>query len=41
MITEVTKAIRDALKTIDVVLLDHIIIGENGYFSFRENGYER
>lgn len=36
----VTKLIRDALKTIDVVLLDHTIIGENGYFSFRENAVQ-
>lgn len=35
---KVTKLIKDALKTIDVTLLDHIIIGGNGYFSFRENG---
>jgi len=34
---KVTKFIRDALKTIDVVLLDHIIIGGNGYFSFKEH----
>lgn len=36
----VTKAIREALKTIDVTLLDHIIIGGNGYFSFRENDFQ-
>jgi len=34
----VTKAIKEALKTVDVVLLDHIIICGNGYFSFREQG---
>ncbi len=34
----ITKAIKAALKTVDIVLLDHIIIGGNGYFSFKENG---
>lgn len=33
----VTGAISDALKTVDIALLDHIIIGGNGYFSWREN----
>lgn len=33
----VTRAIADALQTVDVSLLDHIIIGGNGYFSWREN----
>lgn len=36
----VTKAIKEALRTVDVVLLDHIIIGGNGYFSFREQGID-
>ena len=34
----VTRVIKDALGTIDIILLDHIIIGGNGYFSFKENG---
>ena len=34
----VTKAIKDALKTVDVNLLDHIIIGGNDYFSFNKKG---
>ncbi|MBN1622481.1 MAG: DNA repair protein RadC [Endomicrobiales bacterium] len=34
---EVTKAIADALNTIDIKLLDHIIIGGNNYFSFKEH----
>lgn len=34
---EVTKAIKDALKTVEVTLLDHIIIGNNDYFSFKKN----
>lgn len=33
----VTKVIKEALKTVEVALLDHIIIGGNGYFSFREH----
>ena len=36
---KITKIIRDALDTIDIPLLDHIIIGGNGYFSFKENNY--
>ncbi|MEA3358990.1 MAG: DNA repair protein RadC [Thermodesulfobacteriota bacterium] len=35
---KVTKAIKEALKTVDVKLLDHIIIGGNNYFSFNEKG---
>ena len=34
---KITKAIREALKTVDIKLLDHIIIGGNKYFSFIEN----
>ncbi|HCG76324.1 MAG: hypothetical protein CO162_07525 [bacterium (Candidatus Ratteibacteria) CG_4_9_14_3_um_filter_41_21] len=37
---KITKAIKEALKTVDIVLLDHIIIAGNGYFSFKENGIE-
>lgn len=33
----ITKIIKEALKTVDVILLDHIIIGGNSYFSFKEN----
>lgn len=36
---KVTKAIKEALKTVDIYLLDHILIGGNEYFSFKENGY--
>lgn len=32
----VTKAIKEALNTVDIKLLDHIIIGGSGYFSFNE-----
>jgi len=34
----VTKAIKDALKTVDINLLDHIIVGGNSYFSFSKRG---
>ncbi|MFH1288709.1 MAG: DNA repair protein RadC [bacterium] len=34
----VTKKILDALKLIDVILLDHVIIAGNKYFSFKEEG---
>jgi len=34
----ITKAIKDALKTVDITLLDHIIIGNNDYYSLKNNG---
>ena len=34
----VTKVIKDSLKTVDIKLLDHIIIGGNDYFSFNQKG---
>ncbi|MBU1862686.1 MAG: DNA repair protein RadC [Candidatus Omnitrophica bacterium] len=34
----VTKAVKDALRTVDIALLDHIIIGGNDYFSFNKKG---
>lgn len=34
----VTKVIKDALMTVDIKLLDHIIIGGNDYFSFNQKG---
>jgi len=34
----VTKTIRDALKTVEISLLDHIIIADNDYFSFNRKG---
>ncbi|MCM1173989.1 MAG: DNA repair protein RadC [Blautia sp.] len=34
----VTKRIGEIGRTIDVFMLDHIIIGDNSYFSFRESG---
>ncbi len=34
---DITKRIADIGKTIDISLLDHIIIGDNSYFSFKES----
>ena len=34
---EVTKAIKEALKTVEITLLDHIIIGNNDFYSFRNH----
>jgi DNA repair protein RadC len=34
---KITETIKEALNTVDIKLLDHIIIGGNKYFSFREN----
>ena len=35
---EMTRRIRDALKTIDVTLLDHVIVAPNSALSFSEKG---
>ena len=35
---DATKAVKNALTTIDTALLDHIIIADNNYFSFKEYG---
>lgn len=37
---QVTRSIKQALQTVEIRLLDHIIIGGNHYYSFRENGAE-
>jgi DNA repair protein RadC len=37
---EITKAINAALKTVEITLLDHIIIGGNEFFSFKEHQIE-
>jgi DNA repair protein RadC len=41
----VTRQLREAAKTVDIELLDHVIVGEKiadpqgaGYYSFREHG---
>ena len=33
-----TKTIQDAARMLDILVHDHIIIGENRFFSFREEG---
>lgn len=42
---QVTRQLRDAAKTVDIELLDHVIVGRadadpisKGYFSFRDAG---
>ena len=35
---DITKTIKDALKLIDVQVMDHLIISENGYYSFSDEG---
>ncbi|OGS44962.1 MAG: hypothetical protein A2539_04610 [Elusimicrobia bacterium RIFOXYD2_FULL_34_15] len=32
---DVTKTIKNALRTVEITLLDHIIIGHNDYYSFK------
>jgi len=36
---EITKIIGDASKLLNIQLIDHIIIGDNKYISFKEKGY--
>lgn len=35
---KITKKINDAAKIMDIVVLDHIIIGQNSYLSFADEG---
>ncbi len=35
---KITEAIKEAANIIDVQLLDHIIVGNNNYFSFKDEG---
>ncbi len=35
-----TQSIKKALDTVEISLLDHVIIGGGGYFSFAENGID-
>lgn len=35
---QITKRVQEAGKLTDIPLLDHIIIGDNSYFSFQESG---
>lgn len=37
---QITRAIFEALQTVDIKLLDHIIIGGNAYYSFKESQLE-
>jgi len=32
-----TRAVTEAARTIEIRVLDHVIVGRNGYFSFQEN----
>ena len=34
----ITKKLKDALKTFEITLLDHLIIGDQAYFSFADEG---
>lgn len=34
----ITKKIREAGKFLDINLMDHIIVGQNGFYSFSDNG---
>jgi DNA repair protein RadC len=33
-----TQRIKDAGKLLDINLLDHVILAENGYYSFADEG---
>ena len=35
---EITQKIKDAGRTLDIKLLDHLIITEKSYFSFADDG---
>jgi DNA repair protein RadC len=34
----ITRRLKDALALVDVRVLDHVIVGETGCFSFSEHG---
>jgi len=34
----ITKRLTESGKILDIPVYDHLIIGEEGYYSFRENG---
>jgi len=34
---KLTKRVQEAARLLDIPLIDHLIITQNGYFSFREN----
>ncbi|MGZ3607528.1 MAG: JAB domain-containing protein, partial [Syntrophales bacterium] len=33
-----TKTIQETARILDIIVHDHVIIGENRFFSFREEG---
>jgi DNA repair protein RadC len=35
---QITTKLKDALKLLDIHVLDHIIVGDNAYYSFADNG---
>jgi len=35
---QITRAIAEAARTLDIKILDHIVVGKDGYFSFLEKG---
>lgn len=35
---QLTEALQELLEKINVMVLDHVIIGDDEYFSFREEG---
>jgi DNA repair protein RadC len=35
---KITKKIKLAAESLDITILDHIIIGEHGYLSFTDEG---
>ncbi|MCX8019598.1 MAG: DNA repair protein RadC [Chitinophagaceae bacterium] len=35
---DITKKIKEAAKLLDITLLDHLIVGEAGYYSFADEG---
>ena len=34
-----TRALMDCCKLFDIVLLDHVVVGRDNYYSFREKDY--
>lgn len=35
---DLTKLVKDACTAVDIMVIDHIVVGRNGYFSFCEKG---
>lgn len=36
---DITRKIKEALKLLDISIIDHLIIGDNAYLSFADEGY--